>query len=64
MENLSINLQRKSRDKILNTNGYKLLDICKNNNKILVNKKPVSVKYRHFTPCLRIMVVHMFFESY
>ena len=32
MENLSINLQRKSQDSKLNTNGYKLLDICKNNN--------------------------------
>ena len=37
LENLSINLQRKSQDSKLNTNGYKLLDICKNNNLFILN---------------------------
>ena len=37
LENLSITLQRKSQDSKLNTNGYKLLDICKNNNLFILN---------------------------
>ena len=37
MQSLGVPLHRQSRDKKTNNHGYRLLDICKNNNLVLVN---------------------------
>ena len=37
LEDLSFNFERKSQDKKMNTNGFKLIELCKNNNLFSLN---------------------------
>ena len=44
LEDFSFNLNRKSKDNRTNTNGFKLLDICKNNNLFILNGRSSNDK--------------------
>ena len=37
LESMGIQLGRKSKDKMINNNGYRLIEICKNNNLTILN---------------------------